>query len=146
MYQRVGQIAYGRTPEVPAGTDERPGAPARQPWRRVLAIGLIGGVLSGLLGLGGGTVIVPLLVLWARTPQREAHAISLAAIIPISCVGVLVYGVSGQVRLVDGLALAAGSIVGARIGAGALARANEHSLRIGFGLFLVAVSIIMLAG
>jgi uncharacterized membrane protein YfcA len=111
---------------------------------RLLAIGVVGGVLSGLLGVGGGVVMVPLLVLWAGYRQRDAHALSLGAIIPISLASVLIYGAAGKVRLVDAAALAAGAIVGARIGASALARIEERPLKLTFGLFLGAVSILML--
>src|SRR4029079_15715946 len=89
---------------------------------RFIAIGIAGGLLSGLLGVGGGIVMVPLLVLWAAYSQREAHALSLGAIIPISIAGIATYGVAGEVRYGTAIALAAGSIVGARIGAGWLAR------------------------
>jgi len=111
---------------------------------RLVAIGVAGGILSGLLGVGGGIVMVPLLVFWAGYAQRDAHAISLAAIIPISCASVLTYGVAGEVHPVDALLLAAGSIVGARIGAGALTRIEERPLKLVFGLFLAAVAIVML--
>ena len=85
---------------------------------KLLAIGLGGGLLSGLLGVGGGIIMVPLLVLWAAYSQRDAHALSLGAIIPISIAGIATYGVAGEVRYWQALGLAAGSIVGARIGAG----------------------------
>jgi uncharacterized protein len=111
---------------------------------RLLTIGVMGGLLSGLLGVGGGVVMVPLLVLWAGYRQRDAHALSLGAIIPISLASVVIYGAAGKVRLVDAAALAAGSIVGARIGASALARIEERPLKLAFGLFLGAVSILML--
>ena len=111
---------------------------------RLAAIGVAGGVLSGLLGVGGGIVMVPLLVFWAAYGQRDAHAISLGAIIPISCASVLTYGVAGQVRPWEALALAAGSIVGARVGALALARIHERPLKLVFGLFLGGVSVLML--
>src|SRR3954468_10226569 len=65
---------------------------------KLVAIGLGGGLLSGLLGVGGGIVMVPLLVLWAAYSQRDAHAISLGAIIPISIAGIATYGVAGEVR------------------------------------------------
>jgi len=112
--------------------------------RRLVTIGGCGGILSGLLGVGGGIIMVPLLVLWARSSQRDAHAISLGAIIPISAASVLTYGVAGKVHPADALALAAGSIVGARVGAGALARIRERPLKLVFGLFLGAVAILML--
>ena len=52
---------------------------------QLIAIGVAGGILSGLLGVGGGVVMVPLLVLWAGYRQREAHAMSLGAIVPLKC-------------------------------------------------------------
>jgi uncharacterized membrane protein YfcA len=110
---------------------------------KLLAIGLGGGVLSGLLGVGGGIVMVPLLVLWAGYAQRDAHAISLGAIIPISVAGIATYGVAGEVRWWYALGLAAGSIVGARIGAGLLARIDERLLKVVFGTFLVGVAVLL---
>ena len=110
---------------------------------KLAAIGLGGGLLSGLLGVGGGIVMVPLLVLWAAYSQRDAHAISLGAIIPISIAGIATYGVAGEVRYGTAIALAAGSIVGARIGAGWLARIDERLLKVVFGTFLVAVAVLM---
>ena len=110
---------------------------------RFIAIGIAGGLLSGLLGVGGGIVMVPLLVLWAAYSQRDAHAISLGAIIPISIAGIATYGVAGEVRYGTAIALAAGSIVGARIGAGWLARIDERLLKVVFGTFLVAVAVLL---
>jgi uncharacterized membrane protein YfcA len=115
--------------------------------RRYDLTGLLGGLFSGLLGIGGGTVMVPLLVLWGSRPQREAHAMSLAAIIPISLAAVLVYGGAGQVDVADAIGLCAGAIVGARTGAGLLARAPERALKGAFGVFmLVAAASISLKG
>jgi len=110
---------------------------------RLVAIGLAGGALSGLLGIGGGVIMVPLLVLWARYPQRDAHAASLGAIIPISVVSVATYGVAGKVRPAEAAALAVGAVAGARVGAGLLARIDERVLKLAFGIFLVAVAIVM---
>jgi uncharacterized protein len=109
----------------------------------LLAIGVAGGVLSGLLGVGGGVIMVPLLVLWAGYGQRDAHAMSLGAIIPISIAGILTYGIAGRVNWLDAAALAAGAVTGASIGAGMLARIDERTLKIIFGCFLVAVSVTM---
>jgi uncharacterized protein len=100
-------------------------------------IGCLGGFLSGLLGIGGGTVMVPLLALWTHTKQREAHAISLGAIVPISLAATLVYGGAGQVNIRDAVALCAGSIAGARVGARVLARAPERMLKGCFGVFML---------
>src|SRR5689334_10399320 len=110
---------------------------------KLLAIGLGGGVLSGLLGVGGGIVMVPALVLWAGHAQREAHAVSLGAIIPISVAGIATYGVAGEVRWWEALALAAGAIVGAPIGAELLARIDERLLKVVFGAFLLGVAALL---
>ncbi len=87
---------------------------SRAYYGRLGAIGLAGGLFSGLLGVGGGVVMVPLLVLWGGYGQRDAHAVSLGAIIPISAAGMIAFGAAGEVRLPEALALAAGSIVGAQ--------------------------------
>ena len=125
-------------PSIPSPASER-GRLTRQ----LALIGGSGGVLSGLLGVGGGVIMVPLLVLRAGYRQRDAHAISLGAIIPISIAGIAIYGVAGEVRYGTAIALAAGSIVGARIGAGWLARIDERLLKVVFGTFLVAVAVLM---
>jgi uncharacterized membrane protein YfcA len=108
-----------------------------------VAIGVAGGVLSGLLGVGGGIVMVPLLVLWAGYAQRDAHAMSLGAIVPISIAGVVTYGAAGEVRPFEAIALSIGAIVGARVGAGLLSRLGERFLKLAFGVFLVAVAVLM---
>jgi uncharacterized membrane protein YfcA len=110
---------------------------------QLVTIGLAGGLLSGLLGVGGGIVMVPLLALWAGYAQRDAHAMSLGAIVPISVAGVLTYGAAGQVRLPEAIALAVGAVVGARVGAGLLSRLGDRPLKLAFGTFLVAVAVLM---
>jgi uncharacterized protein len=119
---------------------------AQRSYARLAAIGLGGGLFSGLLGVGGGVVMVPLLVLWAGYGQRNAHAISLGAIIPISAAGVLTFGAAGEIRVWEALALAAGSIAGAQVGAGLLARIDERLLKLIFGSFLVLVAALLAVG
>jgi uncharacterized protein len=113
---------------------------------RLATIGLFGGLFSGLLGVGGGLIMVPLLVLWAGYPQREAHAASLGAIIPISAAGVITYAAAGEVQIAEAVALAVGAIAGAQVGARALARAGERTLKLAFGALLLVVAILMVAG
>jgi uncharacterized membrane protein YfcA len=119
---------------------------SRLQYGRLGAIGLAGGLFSGLLGVGGGVVMVPLLVLWAGYGQRDAHAVSLGAIIPISAAGVLTFGAAGEIRIWEALALAAGSIAGAQVGARLLARADERKLKLAFGVFLLVVAVVMAVG
>ena len=104
-----------------------------------VAIGLAAGILSGMFGVGGGTVIVPLLVLLLGYPQRLATGTSLAAIVPTATVGVISYGVSGDVGWVQALILAAGAVIGAQVGSWLLPRVPVRALQFGFAAFLVAV-------
>ncbi|MFD5226519.1 sulfite exporter TauE/SafE family protein [Microbacterium sp. NPDC058342] len=104
-----------------------------------VAIGLTAGLLSGLFGVGGGTVIVPLLVLLLRFDQRRAAGTSLAAIVPTASVGVISYAMSGSVAWIPALILAAGAVVGAQLGSRLLPRISQTALRWGFVAFLVLV-------
>jgi len=110
---------------------------------RLIGVGVAGGLLSGLLGVGGGIVMVPLLVLLAGYDQRTAHAMSLGAIIPIGLASLATYGVAGEVRLPEAAALLGGSLLGARIGAGWLARIDERLLKAIFGTFLLGVAAVL---
>jgi uncharacterized membrane protein YfcA len=116
--------------------------PRRRLDRRLATIGGIGGLLSGLLGVGGGLIMVPLLVLWAGFRQRDAHAMSLGAIIPISLASVITFGAAGEVRVGYAVALTIGSMAGARVGAGLLSRIPERPLKIVFGLFVAGAAIL----
>ncbi|ALJ21331.1 sulfite exporter TauE/SafE family protein [Microbacterium sp. No. 7] len=104
-----------------------------------VAIGLLGGFMSGLFGVGGGTIIVPMLVLLLGFDQRRAAGTSLAAIVPIAVVGVVSYALHGSVAWIPALILAAGAVVGAQIGTWLLARLPQHVLRWCFVGFLVVV-------
>lgn len=104
-----------------------------------IGIGLLAGLLSGLFGVGGGTVIVPLLVLLLQFDQRIAAGTSLAAIVPTASVGVISYAVSGSVAWIPALILAAGAVVGAQIGTRLLPRISQTALRWGFVGFLAVV-------
>lgn len=104
-----------------------------------LGVGLAAGLLSGLFGVGGGTVIVPLLVLLLHFDQRLAAGTSLAAIVPTATVGVISYAVNGSVAWIPALILAGAAVIGAQLGSWLLARVPQNALRWGFVGFLVVV-------
>ncbi len=104
-----------------------------------IAVGLLAGLMSGLFGVGGGTVIVPLLVLLLGYDQRLAAGTSLAAIVPTASVGVITYAVDGHVAWFPALILAAGAVGGAQIGTWLLPKLSQTALRWSFVVFLVAV-------
>jgi len=108
-----------------------------------IGVGLLAGLLSGLFGVGGGTVIVPLLVLILGFDQRLAAGTSLAAIVPTAAVGVVSYAIHGEVAWIPALILAGAAVVGAQVGTWLLARLPQKVLRWGFIGFL-GVVIVML--
>lgn len=108
-----------------------------------IGIGLAAGLLSGLFGVGGGTVIVPLLVLLLHFDQRLAAGTSLAAIVPTATVGVISYAAHGSVAWIPALILAVGAVIGAQVGTWLLARISQNALRWGFIGFLVVVIVML---
>jgi uncharacterized membrane protein YfcA len=106
-----------------------------------IAIGLAGGVIAGLLGVGGGVLFVPGLVIFLGLNQHEAEATSLLAIIPVAIAGTYMQDRYGNVRRGDALLLGLLSVAGA---AGGVALANALSgtvLRDAFaGLILVVAA------
>ena len=97
------------------------------------AIGFLGGLLGGLLGVGGGFVLIPLQVLWASVPQRFANANSIVAILPIAVAALPIYYFRKGTPQIDfriGLFLVLGSVVGAYVGARLLKRIPERELRL----------------
>lgn len=110
------------------------------------AVGLTGGLLSGLLGVGGGIVMVPGLVVALGMTQHRAHGTSLAAILPIGAVGAAVYAIDGgRIHLGFAATLAVGAAIGAPFGVRALARIPEPALRSLFigAVFLAAVRLLV---
>jgi len=91
----------------------RSGAMPSQQTLKLAAIGTLAGAFSGLFGVGGGTVIVPLLIFWFGYGERLATGTSLAAIVLIGALGALAQGgIYGNVHLLTGLALALPAVLG----------------------------------
>src|SRR5260370_9517522 len=79
----------------------------------VAMIGLVGGVVSGLFGVGGAVVVVPALVLLVHLPQHVANGTSLAALLlPVGLLGALQYYRRGEVNIAYGAVIAARLVVG----------------------------------
>jgi uncharacterized membrane protein YfcA len=102
-------------------------------------VGLIAGFLAGLFGIGGGSVIVPVLVALGFS-QRSAAATSLLSILPTATSGVIAYIVGGEIDYVPAALLACGAVVGAQIGTKLLVVLPESLLRWFFAVFVLAMS------
>ncbi len=105
----------------------------------LLLVGVAGGLLSGMFGIGGGTIIVPALVLWLGVQQKLAAGTSVAAILPTSVVGATSYALQGHVDWIAALCIAAGVIGGAQVGTLLLAKLPTGVIQWSFMAFLAVV-------
>jgi uncharacterized protein len=106
-----------------------------------LAIGLAAGVLSGLLGIGGGVVLVPAMVLLLGFAQKDATGTSLAALIlPVAALSVIAYARAGHVRWPVALTIGFGIFVGSYFGARIALGTSDLVLRRLFALLLVVTA------
>jgi uncharacterized protein len=121
---------------MPAGA-----TPDHAIWK-LAAIATIAGAFSGLFGVGGGTIIVPLLILWFAYGERLATGTSLAAIIVIGLLGALAQGgIYGNVHVETGLLLAIPAIVGVVLGAAIQQRIPQRAVSYLFALLLVVMAV-----
>ncbi|HEX2153607.1 MAG TPA: sulfite exporter TauE/SafE family protein [Acidimicrobiia bacterium] len=109
----------------------------------LLVVGVLAGLFSGILGVGGGIVMVPLMVGILHFDQHRAHATSLAAIVLIAISGVVRFAIAGEVEWAVGLALGLGGVVGSTVGAHMMNRMSPLTLRIVFGLIMVVAGLRM---
>jgi len=118
-------------------------ATERSPRRALtlMAIGTLAGLFSGLFGVGGGSVIVPLLVLWLGYGERAATATSLAAIVFIAAFAAGVQGLYGNVRLLDAALIGVPAIAGVLIGTWLQQRLQARSIALLFAAVLVASAV-----
>ncbi|MCV2393612.1 sulfite exporter TauE/SafE family protein [Actinotalea sp. M2MS4P-6] len=121
-----------------------PVSPSLRRWVALILIGAAGGVLSGMFGVGGGIIMVPLLLSFGGMDQRQAASTSLVAVLPTSIVGSISYLARGEADLRIGALVAIGGIVGSLIGTWLLRRLPMAALRWMFIVLLLAVALRML--
>ncbi|MBO9532645.1 MAG: sulfite exporter TauE/SafE family protein [Solirubrobacteraceae bacterium] len=112
----------------------------------LLAIGTAAGIYSGLFGVGGGAVMVPLLILWRGMDPRVAAATSLAAIIVIAAAGTAAHAAYGNVHWDAALMVAVPAVAGALIGTALQQRVRREWVSLGLALLLVVGAIDLLRG
>ncbi len=107
-----------------------------------LAIGLVAGVASGLLGIGGGVLIVPALVFLCGFTQEQSVGTSLAVLLPpVGLAAVWEYYRNGNVSLKAAVLIALGMFLGAWLGAQAAQKLGDAGLKLAFGVFLIGLGI-----
>jgi uncharacterized membrane protein YfcA len=108
---------------------------------KLMAIGTMAGVFSGLFGVGGGSVIVPLLMLWLSYDERAATATSLAAIVFIAAFAAAVQGLYGNVRVLDAVLVGVPAVAGVLIGTWLQQRLHGRTITLLFAAVLVASAV-----
>jgi uncharacterized membrane protein YfcA len=146
---RMSQGADPPTVEPETDAALAPGAAAgrRHDTAPVLVgVGTAAGLLSGLLGVGGGVVMVPGFTELARIPLKPAIATSLACVGIFAIPGTITHAGLGDIDWLTAALLSVGVIPGARIGAAAAIRARDRRLRLAVATFLGVVSVFYAAG
>jgi uncharacterized membrane protein YfcA len=105
-----------------------------------VAIGVLGGIVAGLVGVGGGVLFVPGLVIFLSLSQQQAEATSLLAIIPVALVGAWRQRRYGNVRDGDALRLGLLSVAGAAAGVALANALSGPVLRDAFAALILAVA------
>lgn len=113
----------------------------------IVALGLVAGVASGMFGIGGGAVIVPVLVTFLNFPQKVAVATSLGALLPpVGMLGALEYYRQGNLDLWTALPVALGLLVGAWFGARITIGLPSATVKRLYGVFLLVIGVRFLLG
>ena len=109
-----------------------------------LAIGLSSGFFGGLVGLGGGIIMIPLMVGMLKISQHMAHGTSLVGVVFTGISGAITYSLSGSIELIPALLLASTAMITARLGARYATSLPEWKLKRSFGYFLFFVTLLLL--
>ncbi len=109
-----------------------------------ISIGIAAGLVSGMLGVGGGILFVPALALVVGLAQVEAEATSLAAMIPVVLVGTYRQYRYGNVRLKEGVVVGVLSIPGVIVGAALANSVSNRTLEIAFGCLMFVIAVLLI--
>ena len=110
---------------------------------RLAAIGTAAGFFSGLFGVGGGTVIVPLLILWFAFEEREATGTSLAAIVVVAALAAAAHGLYGNVHADKGAIVAIPALAGVVAGTALQQRIPQRAVSAGFAVLLTVSAAVL---
>ncbi len=117
---------------------------SRKQYLQGACIGLIAGLASGYVGVGGGFIMVPLMLAVLGIPMSLASGTSLIAIMILAIPGVIEQGLLGNIEYLAGIAIVVGSIPGALVGARLVRMVPERQLRFIFGGFLLAAAVMLM--
>jgi uncharacterized membrane protein YfcA len=110
---------------------------------RLAVIGTTAGFFSGLFGVGGGTVMIPLLIVWLGYGEREATGTSLLAIVLIAAAGTAIQAAYGNVHPLEALIVGGPAVAGVILGTALQQRIPERVVAFAFGVLLVVSAVLL---
>jgi uncharacterized protein len=108
---------------------------------KLAGVGTLAGLFSGVFGVGGGSVIVPLLILWMGYGEREAGGTSLLAIVPICATGAVAQALYGNIHFGDALLVGLPALLGVTAGTRLQQRVPARSVSLIFAALLLALAV-----
>ncbi len=115
-------------------------------WIKVICVGFFAGVINGLFGAGGGTLIVPALYFVFGVSQHKAHATAISIILPFALISSVIYYKNGFTDLGTTFYVALGGVFGSYIGSKSLTHFSADKLRKLFGLVMILAALRMVMG
>lgn len=107
------------------------------------SIGIVTGLVNGLLGIGGGTILIPAMIFLLGEKQHKAHGTSLAIILPTAIISAAVYYFHDNLDLGLTIKVVSGAVIGGYIGAKLMNKIPAKSLKKLFGVFMVIAGLRM---
>ena len=140
---RAGKAGGNAHSATPKPVPDQP-VLSRKQYLQGACIGLVAGLASGYVGVGGGFIMVPLMLAVLDIPMSLASGTSLIAIMILAIPGVIEQGLLGNIDYLAGIAIVVGSIPGALVGARLVRVVPERQLRFIFGGFLLVAAVMLM--
>lgn len=106
----------------------------------IVLISLLSGIISGM-GIGGGTILIPALILFASIEQHIAQSVNLTAFIPTALIAVIIYWRNGNIKYKLAIWIVLAGVVGAILGSWLAVGLSSRMLRLLFGIFLMVIGV-----
>ena len=139
----AGKAAAGKAAGKATDIPDQPSL-TRTQYLQGAGIGLVAGLASGYVGVGGGFIMVPMMLAILSIPMTQASGTSLIAIMILAIPGVIEQGILGNIDYMAGIAVVVGTIPGAVLGARLIRVIPERQLRFLFGCFLLVAAVMLM--
>ncbi len=108
---------------------------------KIVIIGIVTGLINGLFGSGGGTIIVPALIFLLSIEEHKSHATAIMIILPLTIISAYIYFKNNIIELNSSIIVMFGGVLGGFIGAKLLNKLSSNSLRKMFGIFMIVAAL-----